>query len=104
MPTSTDPVDENSYSSGAQKVLVVTTSGEPLASASPSLLDSYKLSRVDVTSDPTYTLSLNDSGNWVINRVNLSAGTSMYVKGDSGFTTAWTNRVSQTYVEYDELF
>ena len=44
------------------------------------------------------------NGNWYIQRYNMANGTFRYVKGTSGYATAWTNRASQSYDYFDEVF
>lgn len=66
------------------------------------VLKKYSLADFDTDSTPQYLGSLAIDGSWYIKKIDA---TSMrYVKGDSGYTTAWTNRASQTYGYFDAVF
>lgn len=62
-----------------------------------SLLDSYKPADIDEASDPKYFGFITINGQWYILRVNESAGTLRYARGDGDYSTNWTNRASLTY-------
>lgn len=65
----------------------------------------YKLARLPVPGDVlTYLGYLDKDGNWYITEIDETNGTMKYVKGTSGFTTAWSNRASQTYQDYNQVF
>lgn len=65
----------------------------------------YKLARLPVPGDTLiYIGYLDKDGNWYITEINEGSGTQKYVKGASGFTTAWSNRASQTYLDFDSIF
>ena len=65
----------------------------------------YRIARIDV-STPAYYGSLKKSGAWYIMRLTEAGDvdTIEYVKGDSGFSTAWTNRASHSYGEFSDVF
>jgi hypothetical protein len=59
---------------------------------------------MDVSSDPMYVGYVDPDGAWYIMEFNNASGTARYVKGSSGYTTAWTNRAAQTYGYYNAVF
>lgn len=70
-----------------------------------STLFNYKLARLPVTGDTLIYLGyLDKDGNWYITEIDEDNGTQKYVKGTSGFTTAWSNRASNTYLDFDSIF
>lgn len=70
-----------------------------------STLFNYKLARLPVPGDTlTYLGYLDKDGNWYITEIDEDNGTQKYVKGTSGFTTAWSNRASNTYLDFDSIF
>lgn len=69
-----------------------------------SLLDGYSMSDFDTSSDPSYIGYTDASGAWYIIKMTNSTGQCRYVKGASGYATAWTNRASQTYDYYYNVF
>lgn len=65
----------------------------------------YKLARLPVSGDTlTYLGYLDKDGNWYISQIDEASGTQKYVKGVSGFTTAWADRASQTYDDFNNVF
>lgn len=64
-------------------------------------LNNYKISNID-TSTPSYYGFTDKAGNWYIMKNDSGAYT--YVKGASGYTTAWTNRATQTYDYFYNIF
>lgn len=65
----------------------------------------YKLARLPVPGDTlTYLGYLDKDGNWYITEIDETNGTMKYVKGTSGFTTAWSNRASNTYEDFNSIF
>lgn len=66
----------------------------------------YQISDKDDDASPNYYGFLDASGAWYIMKETILAGNDSYryVKGDSGYSTAWTNRVSQSYDYYDVVF
>jgi len=51
-----------------------------------------------------YVGYVDPDGAWYIMEFNNASGTARYVKGSSGYTTAWTNRAAQTYGYYNAVF
>ncbi len=65
----------------------------------------YKLARLPVPGDTlTYLGYLDKDGNWYIIEIDETNGTQKYVKGSSGFTTAWSSRAAQAYEEFNQVF
>jgi len=67
-------------------------------------LQKYRFSDMDVSGDPLYVGYVDPDGAWYIMEFNNASGTARYVKGSSGYTTAWTNRAAQTYGYYNAVF
>jgi len=76
----------------------------PDGSQSSAATSGYSLSDYDALSNPIYLGKLAADGSWFITTINTSTGAKRYVKGASGYTTAWTARASQTYNYYDIIF
>lgn len=64
--------------------------------------DSYALSNIDDSTSTEYYGYEDKDGNWYIKKLASNALT--FAKGSSGYTTAWTNRASQTYASYGVTF
>lgn len=63
----------------------------------------YQGSDIDETADPAYYGSVDKDGRWKIISITV-AGAIRYVAGTSNYLTAWTNRASQTYDYYYNIF
>lgn len=64
----------------------------------------YKMANFDVASNPLYVGMLDKGGNYYIKRINTSTGVVDYSKGTSGYSTAWTNRASESYNDFATEF
>lgn len=66
----------------------------------------YVCAEVDKTDDTYYYYGFTDStGAWYIMRKTIGDPSSYrFVSGTSGFSSAWTNRTTQTYDYYHEAF
>jgi uridine phosphorylase len=64
----------------------------------------YKLSDYDISSELMYFGYIASDNNWYIAQFNKTNCTMRYAKGESGYTTAWTNRATQTYGYYNTIF
>ncbi len=64
----------------------------------------YVASDLDTSADTKYYGFVKANGNWYIMKEVTSAGSYRFTKGTSDFTTAWTNRATQTYGYYDVIF
>lgn len=67
------------------------------------VLKKYSLTDYVESVDPEYYGFLALDGSWYIQKFTAS-GTIRYTKGDSDYTTNWTNRVSLTYDYFDAVF
>lgn len=67
-----------------------------------SLLDKYQPADSDEVTTTKYYGFLDIDGNWYIFRD--TGDTYRYVKGDSDYSTNWTNRASLTYDYYNNIF
>ncbi len=102
-------VQEHDETTRAKKVTAVNTSGTQVNPATEEKQDAtlfhYKLARLPVPGDTlTYLGYLDKDGNWYIAEIDETNGTMKYVKGTSGFTTAWSNRASNTYEDFNSIF
>lgn len=64
----------------------------------------YQIARYDASGNPIYVGMLDKDGNYFIKRINTSTGVIDYSAGASGFTTAWTNRATESYNDFDTEF
>lgn len=64
--------------------------------------DAYSLSDIDDSTSTEYYGYEDADGAWYIKKFASNAFT--FVKGASGYSTAWTNRASQTYASYGSTF
>lgn len=64
----------------------------------------YGISNIEETGTYKYFGFEGKSGSWYIMRKTLADNVFLYVSGESDYTTAWTNRASQTYVSYANAF
>lgn len=69
--------------------------------------DAYQLVNADEASASTrYYGFLRADGYWYIMKQAISSSVSTYtfVKGTSAYSTAWTDRASETYASFDTVF
>ncbi len=71
-------------------------------------LDAFESVRFDMTTEPKYYGDLHPDGYFVIRKHENTAGdehiTFYLGLPVENFSTAWTNKASLTYVEYNELY
>ena len=67
-------------------------------------LGHYKMDDFDVSSDPKYVGYQDKAGNYYIARYGIGTPAVDYTKGASGYSTAWTNRASESYSDYASTF
>lgn len=81
----------------------LSTSGGSAGATKPTA--AYGISNIDST-DSTYKyFGFEDKdGNWYIMRKTLASAAFLYAAGTSGYSTAWTNRSSQTYASFATTF
>lgn len=90
-----------SNSAELQAVVLTDSDGNEIPVSGTSL-DGYVISDLDEAAATKYYGFLTASGGWYI--LKLTSTAARYVKGDSGYTTAWTDRATQTYDYYDAVF
>ena len=64
----------------------------------------YKVDDFDTSGNPVYVGFQKKDGNYYIMRVNTSSGAIDYTKGASGYSTAWTNRATESYSDFASTF
>lgn len=67
-------------------------------------LANYLVTDEEETATYAYTGFENASGSWCIQRETLASGAYRYAAGTSDYSTAWTNRASQTYQYPSQTF
>lgn len=72
--------------------------------SSSSGISAYTLVQDEETATYEYYGYVKADGSWCIKRVTISTAYSQYVIGATDYTTAWTNRASQTYDDYWDVF
>ncbi len=88
---------------GPGTVAIKNAAGAKIDPAEKQPTDGYKISQVDDTTYPAYYGFVDATGAWYIMKEDSSSNY-RYTKGASAFSTAWTNRASQTYDYYDAIF
>lgn len=90
----------------SDKSIPVTVKNSTSSTVYSKPTDEYDLVQDDDTSSPSYEYYgyMKSGGGWYIKRITLSTTLREYVKGTSGYTTAWTNRASQTFNSYGAVF
>lgn len=68
--------------------------------------DAYSLIQFDDTSNTSYEYYayMDKDSNWYIKRLTTATNLFEFIAGSSSYTTAWTNRASQTYATYGSTF
>lgn len=87
---------------GPGTVSLKDSSGNKIDPAEKHPTDGYRLTELEDGATYTYAGYLNKTGAWFVMRDDGSSY--RYAKGDSSFTTNWTNRASLTYDYYDNIF
>ena len=79
-----------------------TTSSQNVTYAKPT--ERYAIADIEATATYKYFGFQRDDGYWYIMRKTLAIKKFEYVAGPSAYSTAWTNRASQTYTDYATAF
>ena len=79
-----------------------TTSSQDVTYAKPT--ERYAIADIEATATYKYFGFQRDDGYWYIMRKTLATKKFEYVAGASAYSTAWTNRASQTYTDYATAF
>lgn len=64
----------------------------------------YQLSNYDVSTSIVYIGKVDENGMWMIKQINTTTGAARYIKGDSDYPTNWSDRASQPYDTFDNIF
>jgi hypothetical protein len=88
---------------GPGVVAIKDSSGNQIDPAEKGPTDGYRVSEIDDASTPSYYGFVDKDSNWYIAKED-SSGSYRYVKGDSSFSTNWTNRASLSYDYFDTIF
>lgn len=83
---------------------VTVASDDPLLVETQDNLQDYFLDDIDKSGDPIYIGYQDKGGNYYIQRYNKSTGAVDYTKGASNYSTAWTNRATESYDEFSVTF
>lgn len=92
----------------AQQILVKQSSTdydyewETLIIGKPT--DAYGISNTEDAGTYKYFGFEDKDGGWYIMRKTVATNIYLYVKGASAYSTAWTNRASQTYSSFESTF
>ena len=81
-----------------------TAQGEVVLEASGDPRTKYAFSNLDDSGDPIYVGYEDKDGGYYIMRFNESTGVADYTKGTSAYSTAWTNRATETYASFSTTF
>jgi hypothetical protein len=65
---------------------------------------SYSIANKEATATYKYFGFQKSDGGWYIMRKTIATNIFEYVAGASAYSTAWTNRASQTYTDYATAF
>ena len=88
--------------SSFKSITLKDPSGNVVDPAQTSPTDGYSISQID-DSLPSYFGFVNKDGAWFIMREGEDSAF-RYVKGDSNFTTNWSNRTKLNYNYFDKVF
>ena len=89
---------------GANTPRVTVASDDPLLVETQDSLQDYFLDDFDDSGNPLYIGYQDKGGNYYIQRINTSTGAVDYTKGASGYSTAWTNRATESYNDFATTF
>lgn len=91
----------------ARNTVIFDENGNALTLLSKDdVLDCYQTSDIDKASATiTYIGATDRAGNWYIKKIDETTGITMrFIKGDTNYTTNWTNRASLTYDYFYNTF
>lgn len=89
---------------GATTQRLTLASDDPLLVETQDFLFDYAIDDFDDSGNPMYLGYQDKGGNYYIQRVNTSTGAIDYTKGASGYSTAWTNRATESYSDFATTF
>jgi hypothetical protein len=97
--------EEHAIISGVhgKKVFIVNPDGSQAIVSNP--FSGYGLYAVD-SEDATYFYAMyqNTSAAWIVIRITLATGITLYATGSSDASTNWTGRAGLTYQDYNTTF
>jgi hypothetical protein len=67
-------------------------------------LQQHFMDDFDVSGNPIYVGYQRKDGEYYIQRFNTTTGAVDYTAGSSNYSTAWTNRASETYADFATTF
>jgi len=67
-------------------------------------LDQYKMSNYDTSTTTIYVGYEDKAGNYYIKKIDTTTGAVTFTKGTSGYSTAWTNRATESYASFATTF
>ena len=77
---------------------------QAVSNPADDVLAKYRPSDIDDAGDPAYYGFLAADGAYYIMRHGIAAKQIRYTAGASGYATAWTNRATETYDLFSEVF
>ena len=88
---------------GPKAMEVVNREGDVIDPAEKEATDGYEINDVDDDDLPAYYGFVDIHGKWYITREDSSGGY-RYVRGDSGYSSAWSARTTQSYDYFSSVF
>ena len=88
---------------GPGTVAIKNTSGTAIDPAEKKPTDGYNITEIDDAGLDTYYGYVNKEGAWFIQKES-SSGAYRYTKGNTDFSTNWTNKASLTYDYFNVIF
>lgn len=88
---------------GPGTVAVKDSSNNKIDPAIKSPTDAYGITEIDDSGSPSYYGFVNKDGAWYITQED-SSGSYRYAKGNSNFSSNWSNRASLSYSYFDDVF
>jgi len=95
-------VDTTGLATTAKQDEIVTAIGSITTTPKPT--DAYSISNIEATATYKYFGFEDKDGAWYIMRKTLADNTFLYTAGASDYSTAWTDRASQSYASYGSTF
>jgi hypothetical protein len=103
--TVSNPTDVSDLATSAKQDSIITELEKITTDITVDPFRGYGLYAVD-SDDATYFYIMyqNTSGAWIVLRITLATGITLYSTGDSDASTNWGNRSSLTYADYENTF
>ena len=98
-------MDIKKTTGGATVLNISTACWAAGTTAPPSAQETkYGINNKEATATYKYFGFQKSNGGWYIMRKTIATNIFEYVAGVSAYSTAWTNRASQTYTDYATAF